>query len=118
MYTKNKYNNKAVVNYSDSRGHHKNKALAEETIEALKELTPNAFRLFMYYNSRWNGWEFSDKEISDTLGVTEKTLRRLIKELKDKKYLLIEKSKKRHNYYVGKQAVQYWKKEELSIEKD
>ena len=80
-----------------------------EALTAMKDLSTGAFKLLIYYYSKSTGWNFDDKEIAETLEVTEKRVKELRKELVDKDYLLIEKGGHIDNYFIGRQAVMAWK---------
>ncbi len=79
----------------------------DEAITAMGDLSSGAYKLLIYYYSKSTGWHFKDEEIATTVGVAIDTLRKLHKELKDKKYLLIEKGPIT-NYFVGRKAVLQW----------
>ncbi len=79
----------------------------DELITAMKDLSTGAYKLLMYYYSRKTGWNFSDREIANTIDVSERRLKELRKELIDGKYLLILKGGI-DNYFVGRNAVQEW----------
>lgn len=88
---------------------YKCKAPTYEVLESMKELSSNAFKLLMYYYSKSTGWKFEDSDIAYTIGVTERVVKTLKKELLDKEYLHIEKGKNTDMYFVGKKAVREWK---------
>lgn len=98
------------------------KAPTYEVLDAMKELSSNAFKLLIYYYSKSTGWKFTDVDIANTLDVTAKTVGILRKELIDKGYLYILKNKHTDTYFVGKRAVKEWKypadKEDLDVEED
>lgn len=76
-----------------------------EITKALKELSSGAFRLLTYYYSRNDGWVFVDKKIADTLDTSERQVKRYRKELKDRKYLLIQPGTI-DVYFIGQKAVE------------
>lgn len=80
-----------------------------EAIDAMKDLSSGAFKLLIYYYSKSTGWQFDDKEMADTIGITVKRLSELKKELVDKDYLLILKGHDIDNYFIGRNAVRNWK---------
>ena len=88
---------------------YKCKAPTYEVLESMKELSSNAFKLLMYYYSKSTGWKFEDRDIAHTIGVTERVVKTLKKELLEKEYLHIEKGKNTDMYFVGKKAVREWK---------
>lgn len=75
-----------------------------EITKALKELSSGAYRLLTYYYSRNDGWIFNDKNIADTLGSSERQVKRYRKELIDEGYLLIHKGQT-DVYFIGQGAV-------------
>lgn len=79
----------------------------EELITAMNDLSTGAYKLLMYYYSRKTGWNFNDTEIAKTIGVSERTIKGLKKELIDNKYLYIAKGAI-DNYFIGRKAVQEW----------
>jgi len=76
----------------------------DEAITAIKDLTPKAYQLLIYYYSKNDGWNFEDKEIADTLDTTERMIKKYRKELIDKEYLWIMKGEL-SVYFVGRKAV-------------
>ena len=84
------------------------KAPTYEVLDAMTDLSANAFKLLMYYYSKSTGWHFEDEDIAKTLGVTVRVVKTLKKELIDKEYLLIAKGDIT-TYFVGKRAVREWK---------
>ena len=74
---------------------------------AINELSGNAYKLFTYYlGLPPNNYEIDEKEIAKLIKVTDNTLRVLKTELRKKGYLIIEKYRGRHTYFVGKDAVE------------
>lgn len=103
----NKLKKKGVVMHS--QGAYKCRIPTNEAISAMKDVSSGAFKLLIYYYSKSTGWAFDDTEIADTIGVTERRLKELKKELIDKDYLYISKGADIDNYFIGRQAVQGWK---------
>ena len=60
------------------------------TRKAMKELAPNAFKLWCYFNSNANGYEFglSSKEVCELCGMSWKTYQAAIAALIEKGYLI------------------------------
>ena len=83
-----------------------------EALSAMKDLTPSAYKLLIYYYSKSTGWKFSDQEIGDTLDVGERRVKELKRELSDKDYLLVLKGQGFENYFIGRQAVMAYKNPE------
>lgn len=79
-----------------------------EALTAMKDLSSGAFKLLIYYNSKSTGWDFQNSEIADTIGVSERRLVILTKELIDKRYLYITKSSDLTVYFIGRQQVMDW----------
>ena len=90
-----------------SRETHNASIPTDEIITAMTDLSAGAFKLLMYYYSRRTGWNFSETEICKAIGVTDRRLKELRKELVEKKYLLVLKGSI-DNYFVGRKAVQEW----------
>lgn len=95
-----------------SAGSYRCRIPTSEAITAMKDLSSGAFKLLIYYYSKSTGWDFHDGEIADTLGVGDKRLQELKKELTDKDYLFIARGTDIDNYFIGRQAVQNWKNPE------
>ena len=73
-----------------SKGQFMTKIPQDEALTAIKDLTPKAYQLLIYYYSKASGWEFNDEEIADTLGTTERMIKKYRKEiLIDLNYLWI-----------------------------
>lgn len=79
-----------------------------EALEAMHELTGNAYKLLAYYYTKHSRYRFNDQEIAETVGVELRTLKKLKKELQDNKYLLIIKGPKIDNYFIGRTEVTKW----------
>jgi len=86
-----------------------------EMLNAMTELSKNAYFLLDYYYTVKSGWIFDDNQIKVTIGTDIRGLQRAKKELKDKGYLYIAKGNEVNNYYIGKQAVDSFKKSTTSI---
>lgn len=80
-----------------------------EMVEALTELSANAFKLLAFYYSRSNYWEFEDSATAKQIGLGIKTFQKIRWELLDKGYLHIEKGRL-DSYFIGKAAVLTYKK--------
>lgn len=80
---------------------------SDELVAAMTDLSAGAFKLLMYYYSRKTGWNFDDKEIAKTIGMSERRVKEVRKELVDHKYLLILKGDI-DNYFIGRKAVLEW----------
>ena len=81
---------------------------SDELITAMTDLSSGAYKLLIYYYSRKTGWNFEDKEIAETIGLGDRRVKEVRKELIDKKYLLILKGNPIDNYFIGRKAVQEW----------
>ena len=79
----------------------------DELITAMTDLSTGAYKLLMYYYSRKTGWNFNEAEIAKAIGVTQRRVKELRKELVDHKYLLVLKGEV-DNYFIGRRAVQEW----------
>lgn len=90
-----------------SRESHNATIPSDELITAMTDLSSGAYKLLIYYYSRRTGWNFDDAEIAKTIGVAERRVRELRKELTERKYLLILKGAI-DNYFIGRKAVQEW----------
>ena len=80
---------------------------SDEALDAMTELSSGAFKLLVYYYSKFTGWNFDDREIASTLGVSERRLKQIRKELVASKYLLIQKGNV-DIYFIGRTAVSEW----------
>lgn len=72
---------------------------------ALKELSPNTYKLYMYFALNQNDYSFalSYVHVYSITGMSEKTYHRAVKELIDKGYLVKEEGKKnQYIFYDGK----------------
>ncbi len=76
-----------------------------EVWDAMKDLTSNAYKLLDYYYAVNSGWEFTDSDMANALGVSGRTIGALRSELVEKGYLYVAKGKEVDVYYVGKEAV-------------
>lgn len=67
---------------------------------AMKELSANAYKLYMYFDLNQDGYLFalSYKAVHEATGMADKTYQRAIKELIEKEYLV--KSKEQNNLYI------------------
>ena len=81
----------------------------KDILNGIKDLTPKAFQLLMYFFTKRNGWIFLDDEISNALNISIRQLRTYRAELIANEYLLIINHKDMVTYFVGKYAVLNWK---------
>jgi len=86
------------------RGIHMANIPVEDIEHGMKQLSSGAFQLLMYYYTKSDGWAFSEKKMCDDLGVKIRTLKEHIKELTDKKFILILKGAV-DVYFIGERAV-------------
>lgn len=107
MKKKKTYDNKAIVELSKTT--FMCKMPTDEVLEALLELTENAFRLLCYYYTKSTGWEFSDAKIAEALNLKTDSVGVRRRELINKGYLHISKGKD-CIYFVGKRKVNLWLK--------
>lgn len=72
----------------------------DEIREAAINLTPSAFKLYLYFVENENDWQFflSPKDFQKAYGVAESTFRNAKKELIEKKYI-IEGDKNHFDFY-------------------
>ena len=87
-----------------SKGGYMTKIPQTEALIAMKDLSPKAYQLLIYYYSKSSGWKFDDKEIADALSTTERMIKKYRKELIDLGYLWIIK-RNLTVYFIGRQAV-------------
>lgn len=80
----------------------------EELLTSMKDLTPKAYQLLMYYYSKQSGWEFDDSEMSSVLGISERMVKEYRNELIHKEYLYIVKGTIT-NIFVGRKSVSEFK---------
>ena len=100
-----KYAKRTVLMHS--QGHFQCRIPADEALTAMTDLSAGAYKLLIYYYSKSTGWSFVDKQIADTIGVTERRLKELRKELIEKRYLYIAKGDI-DNYFIGRRQVSEW----------
>jgi len=98
-----------------SRGGYMTTIPQDEALTAIKDLSPKAYQLLIYYYSKNDGWNFDDEEIADTLATTARMIKQYRKELIDKEYLWIIKGELTV-YFVGRKAVYDFKYEEMNNE--
>ncbi len=109
MQTKHKKRTE-IVHSKSSAGQYRVKCPSEEIKGALKDLSPNGFRLYMYLSTLNSGWNFDDANMCSALGFKSvRTLQAYRKEIKDCGYLHVAKGREVDVYYVGKQAVKLFK---------
>lgn len=77
---------------------------ADELLTGIKDLSNGAYQLLMYYYTKGDGWEFEDKEMSESINTSIRMVRQYRRELIDKKYLMIMKGTV-DVYFIGRQAV-------------
>jgi helix-turn-helix protein len=97
-----------------SRGKFMASIPTDEMIYAMKDLSPKAYQLLMYYYTKGNGWVFNDAEMADTLGIGERMLNEYRRELVSKKYLLIIKGKVTL-YFVGRSSVMDFESPDVGV---
>ena len=86
----------------------------DEAITAIKDLTPKAYQMLIYYYSRTSGWNFTDEEMIETLDVVNKrALMKYRRELIEKEYLWITGSDP-VVYFVGRKSVSDYKHGEMT----
>jgi len=81
---------------------------ADELITAQHDLSNGAYKLLMYYYSKGDKWEWKDKEMSEELGISPRSLKDFRNELVSMEYLYIVKGPITH-VFIGRQAVTGWK---------
>ena len=87
--------------------------IPQEEIEgALSELTPRAYQLLIYYYSKNDGFIFDNKVIANILSISTRQLSTYHKELREKKYLRIQRGATTI-YFVGKNAVLEYEDEKV-----
>ena len=77
---------------------------AGELLTGIKDLSKGAYQLLMYYYTKGDGWEFEDKEMSESIDTSPRMVKQYRRELIDKKYLMIMKGSV-DVYFIGRQAV-------------
>jgi len=75
-----------------------------EVLQAMEELTTNAFKLLIYFYTKDTGWTYNEEHVATSIGVNVRSVRRLKKELIDKEYLLIFEGE-RDVYVLGLEQV-------------
>ena len=78
--------------------------------KALKELAPNAFRLFLYYHTKSDGWVFRPDDMAKEMGISVRTVQYAKAQLIKQEYLFIEHEKRVDSYYLGPATVKKHKK--------
>ncbi len=75
---------------------------------AFEELKGNAFKIFIYFYSKNDGWVFDNEVIARLMDLKERTVRELIKELETKGYIYQQRGKPGEIsvYLVGKKPVE------------
>ena len=58
----------------------------DEMSKAIEELSPDAFRMLAYMYTKSDNWVFSNTSMQKALGIAESTVKKKLKELKDKRY--------------------------------
>ena len=97
---------KAVL--KKSKGKYMAQIPQKEIVEAMKELSANAYKLLMYYYSRRDGWRFDDENIANAIGTSARQVKKARRELISQGYLLIQKGEV-DVYFIGKKAVKQFK---------
>ena len=100
--------NKAIL--KKSTGGYMAKIPQKEIKESMTELSIGAYKLLMYYYGTSDGWRFHEGKIADTIGTSERQLKKFRKELIEKEYLMIQRGQT-DVYFIGKQAVEQFKEE-------
>jgi len=96
---------------------HKIQLPSEEIEMAMKELSPKAFQLLTYYYSKSDGYVFYNQVIAELLNISTRQLSTYHKELKDKRYLHIQKGDVTI-YFIGKSAVEDFHNNGISSSND
>lgn len=80
---------------------------------ALKELSPNAYKLYMYFDLNQHNYTFalSYKDVHEYTGMSDKTYQKSVNELIDKGYLVQSEIKNQYIFYDGKINGDYGKVE-------
>ena len=81
----------------------------DEALIAMKDLTPKAYQLLIYYYSKQDGWNFDDDEIGAVLDTTERQVKVYRRELVSKEYLWYQKGGGLTIFFVGRRAVHDFK---------
>ena len=70
---------------------------------ALKELSPNTYKLYMYFDLNQDGYTFalSYQAVHNATGMSDKTYQKAVNELIEKKYLVPSKQKGLYIFYDG-----------------
>jgi len=76
----------------------------QEISKGISELSPLAFKMLGYLYTKSDNWKFNNKDFQNKLGVAESTVKKLLRELKDKKYFHESKGETTV-YYIGLSAV-------------
>lgn len=80
---------------------------------ALKELSPNAYKLYMYFDLNQDNYSFalSFLDVHEITGMSDKTYQKSVNELIEKGYLVQKESKNQYIFYDGKINGEYSKVE-------
>lgn len=81
-----------------------------EVETAMRELKPNAFKLFIWFHGIPDEWVFKNKQVADAIGMSVRTMQYAKKDLYTAGYLFIDHEKRYDHYYVGKTMVQKFRK--------
>ena len=70
---------------------------------ALKELSPNTYKLYMYFDLNQDGYTFalSYQAVHNATGMSDKTYQKAVRELIEKKYLVPSETKGLYIFYNG-----------------
>ena len=70
---------------------------------ALKELSPNTYKLYMYFDLNQDGYTFalSYQAVHNATGMSDKTYQKAVKELIEKRYLVQSETKGLYIFYDG-----------------
>ena len=77
----------------------------KELLDAMTDLSMGAYKLLMYYYSKGDGFKFYDSKIGQTIGTSDRQVKKFRNELIDTKYLTIQRGDV-DVYFVGKIAVE------------
>ena len=83
----------------------------EAAKQAIHDLSGNAYKLFIYFITKSDGFVMNHKHICYALDITEKTAQTAKNELISKEYLHIDHGKRHDHYYVGIEPVKKFKKQ-------
>lgn len=114
MSRKKTHNKVSVIHKTSSKI--SAKIATEDLNSAIEQLSPNALRLLMYYYSKGTGWRFDDEKITKKLGIKQRTLNSIRKELIDKGFIFIIHAEAANTYVLGKQTTHKFKCDAMLID--